>query len=450
MRPSKAESTAGGVLTAASGAWRFWFLPGWRDWLEEKGYLRPGRDFRDPARRSFNSSPRRENAWRDDGPRGARIFDKALSKIRWRDRIAVARLGGTFRGSPLLHEFRMLLAARARGLRVPAPLAAGERRRLGLALEGFLVMENLAGVPLAGWAESGPHDRLQTTRIAASAGAAVAALHRAGMSFPSMFGKHVYFDAKSDPSIGFLDLADASIHRGLPSIRVRSRDLGALAATIPRRAASMTNKLRALTAYLATLGEDPARWRTLWRRAARTAARHGSLRRNRIFASPYAPAGSTPGAPRLLTRLALPAPEAEELCKTLELLRAFGIEAPVPVARETDSGAEVLSLASPGATGDAEEGGDPGAEFGEIFARLLRAGCLPSGPVVSGIQVSGGRRLLLTVDAVRNLERPPKLSQSRIRRGAMRLIRELASHPRWGRHSGRASDILEQTLSRLL
>ncbi|NRA94951.1 MAG: hypothetical protein HRU14_01950 [Planctomycetes bacterium] len=363
-----------------------------REWLEARGYLSIAGPRDDDARHVFHRSSRRENARRDDGPDGQVLYDKRL--LGWRNR------------NSGLNEWAVLRHAMAHGVRVAQPWAAGTLRRNGNH-EAFLVTAELCGNALPNVVRQRPN-RSRAIALARSVGRALAALHDANITFPSAFAKHVIVGegAGHDEDIGFIDLADARIKS--PSRNDRARDLGALAVTLPCWPVSRGLRLTALRAYLAAV-EDPG-WelRDAWLDVGRAAARRQRRRRYRVnlTGSPTSPLtleargdgtwvfaeeSHVLAAAGGLDALSTTGPERESdgervtvrgprdlvwrWQRILQMLHAFDVPAPVPIATRLDGDHGVLLRQDRPVSAPANSASVHA--WTELFRRLLRAGLVP-------------------------------------------------------------------------
>jgi hypothetical protein len=449
--------------------WRFWIFPEYEEWLRSKGYLEKDGCAPTEARHVFNASPRRENAWREDGPQQARVFDKSIKGIRARDLFAAASLhGGVRPPSPPVHEFRMLCHARSHGLRVPKPIACGERRRGPIPREGFIVMEALSGDSLLELltADQLPSDAA-LHRVAREVGEAIARLHLAHMSFPSLFSKHVYYDVGACPSVGFLDLADARCHRSLPGLETRCRDFASLCVTLPRFDVRCSLRVRALQNYLTTLGENPKAWRALWTRIAAHSRKMATRKRHRIFASPEpvrlpAIVQSTDGSEirkeviPLLAQIGNTADivqgKVQELpgfairrgprklsmrhWKTLLMLRQFGVPIPEPMALLMEDQEAALLLR---AKQKAPSVHPQAHSLARLILRVLDAGCFPVAPLLPHVFADADGEAHLAFEAIDHMNRPARILKLHRRRALAALRHEIAQAPYSDAHR---SDIL--------
>jgi len=116
-------------------------------------------------------------------------------------------LGDVFRlrrPQPLTVKERLAIRrVAALGIDAPGLVAWGQRRRLGLAHQGVLLMTVLAGVSLAEYL-SAPARGESRRRVMAAAGGTLARLYEAGLCWPDLRAKHVFVSAEG--RIGLLDL----------------------------------------------------------------------------------------------------------------------------------------------------------------------------------------------------------------------------------------------------
>lgn len=148
-------------------------------------------------------------------------------------------------------ELDNLLALAAAGLRVPAPLAAGEETH-GLRRRSFVVLEALPGQPL----DAAPPPPAARARfdLARAVAALVARLHAAGFWHKDLYLGNVL--RAPDGRLGLLDCERVERAAGGPPPRWRVKDLAAL--DLSARHATRSDRLRFLRAYLGLARLDPA------------------------------------------------------------------------------------------------------------------------------------------------------------------------------------------------
>lgn len=148
------------------------------------------------------SSHQRGQTWRLRLPDGRTIFLKRDSFTMFKEILTDLCHGR--RPEPLSLKERLGLSlAAAVGIRVPEPLAWGQRRRGGLPFRGVLVMTELAGKPLDKCLAC-LSDSPKRREILRAVGATVGKLYRAGLSWPDLMPKHVFIDEAG--TVGLLDL----------------------------------------------------------------------------------------------------------------------------------------------------------------------------------------------------------------------------------------------------
>jgi tRNA A-37 threonylcarbamoyl transferase component Bud32 len=131
------------------------------------------------------------------------------------------------RGSPAARAWRSGVGLRARRIGAAVPYAFLERRRLGLPVASWLLLEDLwPAVP----ADS---PGLDAPQLADALAALTARLHRAGIRHGDLKASHVYLDA-GEPNLTarLIDLEDVRFARRLPD-RARIRELAQLNASLP-------------------------------------------------------------------------------------------------------------------------------------------------------------------------------------------------------------------------
>lgn len=423
--------------------------PTWRTWLEERGYL-SGIPAPSTRRAVFFQSSRRENARRTDGPDGIVVYDKLLR--------------GKRDGNAGLHEWDMLRRAADAGVRVSLPLCAAAVKVDGVHVAALTTAE-LRGRALADLVKEPPGSLERRRAIARAVGRAIARLHDAGLTFPSLFAKHVVID--DDHAVGFLDLADAQPHT--PRLTHRARDLGALGSTLPRWPVSRGLRLVALRAYL---DETAAPWRLrdAWRSISDAIDRRMRRRRYRIHlaGSPTSPrtieaagpdarfvreefasldryggidALTIDGPPRALDGDLVIVRDTRERTvrkwNVLELIHAFDVPAPHAVAMRFDADRGALLRRD-----DRPTTQEPCLDerLLPVLKRLFRAGLVPNPALAAAMVMDDDDRIHILepeldqpsiVHARRQIRRFRTLMNAFVRRGmdascARRLCRELA------------------------
>ncbi|MCO5168112.1 MAG: phosphotransferase [Planctomycetes bacterium] len=180
---------------------------------------------------------------------GGRLFVK-----RWDyDRLEVWLRGALKWNFPVFsgrRELDNLLALAAAGLRVPAPLAAGERTR-GLRRRAFLVTCALEGAPL----DRAPPPATARERFALvrEVAALAARLHGAGFWHKDLYLGNVV--RGPDGRLGLLDCERVERRPGGPPLRWRVKDLAAL--DLSAAWATRADRARFLRAYLGRPRLDP-------------------------------------------------------------------------------------------------------------------------------------------------------------------------------------------------
>lgn len=138
-KPETANAEGAGAATVQAGGWRVWFArdaggAGAARWIALVEDLEAGAP---PVHRSKHAT-----TYRALSPAGV-TFVKVYGRYRWR-----TMLKDLWRPSKASNARRMSAALAAAGFRVPAMLAAGERRR-GLAVHAWTATTALDGAPLA-------------------------------------------------------------------------------------------------------------------------------------------------------------------------------------------------------------------------------------------------------------------------------------------------------------
>ena len=169
-------------------------------------------------------------------------------------------------------ELENLLTLAAAGLRVPRPLAAGERDE-GPRRRSFVALEALPGTPLEQLAPpAAPAARRARTRAVADL---VRRLHAAGFWHKDLYAGNVFWDEAQGP--GLIDCERVERRAGGPPWRWRVKDLAALHGSCGP-AWTRADRLRFLRAYLERPRLDPPARRLLSAiaRKARRLVRHGA------------------------------------------------------------------------------------------------------------------------------------------------------------------------------
>jgi len=145
----------------------------------------------------------------------------------WQRRGAWRLAADLFRGSPAARSWRSGVGLRARRIGAAVPYAFLERRRLGLPVASWLLLEDL-------WpAEPADASELDAPQVADALAALLAQLHRAGIRHGDLKASHVYL-AAGEPGLSarLIDLEDVRFGGRLPD-RARIRELAQLNASLP-------------------------------------------------------------------------------------------------------------------------------------------------------------------------------------------------------------------------
>jgi hypothetical protein len=333
------------------------------------------------GRTVFHESAGRRNARYDHGPRGTPAYEKESRRLTLSDLLKTWMRAGhpTW---PLRHEWDMLWRARAAGVRVPEPIAAGMRRGALFPRTDFLLTEELVGRSVADELDALVDGPMAARRAAAVAiGRAVADLHAAGIAFPDLYAKHVILE-KTDGgwSVGFLDLASAYA-APRPTPLERARDLGAIAGSLPFRVPAKL-LLLGLRAYVDRFGGG---WtlHDAWN-ACDAAARN--VLRLRRFRSGLAP---RPGA-------AIAATPRERALLHRFLVPVAGPDAPFQAL--DDASADL---------------------FRDLVFATFQAGLLPTGPLLSHLRAHPGGGVAWSQAAPLSAPRKARLLHARWRAAAL-------------------------------
>ena len=400
-----------------------WVDAAHESWVREQGYLDDCQLPPCEGRSRFTSTRRRVNCYRDDGPGGCRIYEKHLSEVRRRDRAALRRLGADDRHSLLHHEWKMLHVAKRAGFRVPTPYALIERHEKGAAQGGTLILEDLGGIPLQDLALEIPDWNLHEKQLLATdVGTTLASLHNAGILFPTAFAKHLYRFEDGPERIGFLDLAEAHLMTGPPTVRQRAQDLAALAATMPPFAANRVLRRCALASYVSSsTAADMPNTRSLWDATSKRVKSLHERRRYRVFSSRHRPPAEfeehyPDGEIRIRRAGAAASSTAEgqdstlggnpkrirQAWKLLLALRRFGIPSPAPRSLLPDGSQLSMIVSDAGA-----DSSPPTLPYEELVERLLQAGCAPRLGFARSLRCIAGQ-VRITLDSLELIERPER------------------------------------------
>lgn len=234
-------------------------------WLEPLGLLDLEAVFALPA----EQRGRAKALARLTAPDGSAVFVK-----RYDYSPAGEWLRGALKLNPPIYsgprEHDNLRALAAAGLRVPLPLASGERDERGRR-RSFVALAQLAGEPLDALPRP-PTPAARRAQVHALADL-VARLHGAGFWHRDLYLCNVFSDERL--GLGLLDCERVDHRDGGPPLRWRVKDLAALDYSAPD--ATGSERLRFLRRYLGLARLDPAAHRLARavRRKARRLARHG-------------------------------------------------------------------------------------------------------------------------------------------------------------------------------
>ena len=153
---------------------------------------------------------------------GVRLVLKEWQR-RGRWRLAADRL----RGSPASRAWRSAVGLRARRIGAAVPYGFVERRRLGLPVASWLLLEDL-------WpAVPADAPELDAPQLADALAALLARLHRAGIRHGDLKASHVYLSkGEAGLTARLIDLEDVRFARQLGD-RARIRELAQLNASLP-------------------------------------------------------------------------------------------------------------------------------------------------------------------------------------------------------------------------
>lgn len=175
---------------------------------------------------------------RIDGPHASvSVYLKRHTRVGWLARLRA--LFGTRRpATPGAIEWTNLNTARALGVRVPRPVACGERLRPGIELQSFLMIEELVGLDELNLVVPRMAERLAPAEFAAwkretaiALAHTVARLHIAGLYHKDMYLCHVFVSDDPTPAgiaqLTLIDLHRLARHRWT-ALHWRIKDLGQL------------------------------------------------------------------------------------------------------------------------------------------------------------------------------------------------------------------------------
>ena len=147
----------------------------------------------------------------------------------WRARGLLRPFADGLRGSPAARAFRGGVGLRARRIGAAVPYAFLERRRLGLPVASWLLLEDLRpAVPADAFAGV-----LDAARVADALASLLARLHRAGIRHGDLKASHVYLSAgAAGLEVRLIDLEGVRFARRVPE-RARIRELAQLNASLP-------------------------------------------------------------------------------------------------------------------------------------------------------------------------------------------------------------------------
>lgn len=148
------------------------------------------------------------------------------------------------------HEWNNLQRLQAAGVSTCRPVAVGAEFGAGGETFSFIATEAAAGIELETLAQN-ENDYRARCRISAAVASTLRRVHDAGIGLPTVFGRHLFI--AGDPRAGdelVVTLIDLDrIKRPLMMSRRKARDLGQLHLSVPRSAATVSERLRFLRAY---------------------------------------------------------------------------------------------------------------------------------------------------------------------------------------------------------
>ena len=147
----------------------------------------------------------------------------------WRQRGPWQLVADRLRGSPAARAWRIGVGLRAHGIGAAVPYAFLERRRLGMPVASWLLLEDLSpALP----ADAAVHE-MEAPQVADALASLLARLHRAGIRHGDLKASHVYLaPGSSGLEARLIDLEGVCFARRLPD-RARIRELAQLNASLP-------------------------------------------------------------------------------------------------------------------------------------------------------------------------------------------------------------------------
>jgi tRNA A-37 threonylcarbamoyl transferase component Bud32 len=146
-----------------------------------------------------------------------------------RSRGLLRPIADRLRGSPAARAWRAGVGLRARRIGAAVPYAFLERKRLGLPVASWLLLEDLSPALAADAAVV----EMEAPQVAGALASLLARLHRAGVRHGDLKASHVYLaPGRSGLEARLIDLEGVRFARG-PSDRARIRELAQLNASLP-------------------------------------------------------------------------------------------------------------------------------------------------------------------------------------------------------------------------
>lgn len=178
------------------------------------------------------------------------IFIKRLWKSRVKDALwSLIKHGSVW--SKARTEFEFYKVLQSRDFATARPAAYGEICTPIGERFSCIITEGAPGMPFDDWLLTNPP--LAQRRAALRAlGTWVRELHDAGIAFPDLFARHVFYDPHHAPGISpfhLIDVARLDVKKHGVSTTLRIRDLAALCAGTPLRHCPLSDRLRLLKSY---------------------------------------------------------------------------------------------------------------------------------------------------------------------------------------------------------
>lgn len=198
---AREASGSGPIENDAVQDGRFWIHPDWRE-----AFGRSGLDSFDRMM-AFSGGHVFSEHWNRDARRvtlddGRVVYIKREIAVEWS---AIANdLLHLRRSQPMTHRERIAIErVAALGIQAPRIVGHGQRRVLGMARQGFLVLLPVQGQPLDEFYKSNPSESERFAALRATC-EVMGRIDQAGLYWPDLRAKHVFVDR--DGSVSLIDL----------------------------------------------------------------------------------------------------------------------------------------------------------------------------------------------------------------------------------------------------